>query len=250
MSLAREAVRMCVVRALRGNTWAAARVRDSEQGPIEDYFSDKALPEILVFTDDGMFGGGNGPRDLFAGGDQDLIIEVVVTSRMKSDDGEWVEPLVTDASMEFTIGVIQRQIKAALVDPQNAWAEMFRRFALTVNESKDRRGSSMRDGVRYAGRQLLLSLTLPKDPVPGVALGPLWTDFLAMVDADADLVKIAPVLRGAIEGDVGDMPEWVIMQGAYGRTRAEARSLLSNTDRVLESSEGSEPVNTAPEQPE
>lgn len=230
MSLAREALRLCTVRALRGATLVGARVRDSEQGPIEDYVKDKSEPEILVYTDDCTVPTTE-PRQLFAGGRQDLVIEILCTQRMqvRLPDGDEIEdallPIETDAAMEFTIGVISRQVMVALMNPASAWAEMWREFAPVITNLQDRRGSSMRDGVRFAGRQIVLTVQLRRDPVPGQAPGPAWSKFLALVDDTPDLAPIAPTLHALIEGGDVALPDWQILRGGYGMTLEEARAL-------------------------
>ncbi len=228
MSLARQALRLCTVRALRGHTSAGDRVRDSEQGPVEDYVKDKTQPHVLVYTDDGVFGAK--PRDLFDGGSQDLVIEIVMTQRMvakfeNGEEGETIDMPQTDAAMEFSIDAIARQVRVALMRPADPWAEMWRRFALSITQGTDKRGSSMREGVRFAGRQMLLTVDLPRDPVPGQPLGPLWADFLALVEGTADLAPIAAVMRALIEGGDVDLPDWQVLRAGYGMTLAEARAL-------------------------
>jgi hypothetical protein len=230
MSLAREALRLCTVRALRGATAVGNRVKDSEQGPIEDYVEDKSEPEILVFTDDCTVAATE-PRQLFAGGKQDLVIEIVATQRMKvrlpdqDQEADALAPIETDAAMEFAIGVLTRQVMVALMDAANPWAELWREFAVTITQMHDRRGSSMRDGVRFAGRQLLLTIQLPGDPRPGVTPGPLWTKFLGLVDATPDLAPIAPTLHALIEGTPVELPAWQVLRAGYGMTLDEARAL-------------------------
>ncbi len=236
MSLAREALRLCTVRALRGATLVGQRVHDSEQGPVEDYVKDKSEPVVVVYTDD-CTTATTEQRQLFNGGKQDLVIEILVTTRMKvklpaTDDepeqeADVLTPIETDAAMEFTIGVISRQIAVALTDPTSPWAEMWREFAATITNRQDRRGSSMRDGVRFAGRQIVLTVDLLRDPVPGagIAATSTWARFLALVDNTPDLALIAPALHALIEGGDVDLPEWQLLRGGYGMTLAEAQAL-------------------------
>lgn len=230
MPLAREALRIATVRALRGKTWAGDNVRDSDQGAIDDVAFNAPAPVVIVYTDDGKFG--DGERTLLAGGEQTLIIEIVMTQRMQVEvvdgiDVDVVQPR-TDAAMELTIGVIERQIITALSDVDNAWAEIWRRFALRVGQCQSQRGQSMRDGVRFAGRQLLMPVTLPMDPVPGAPLGPLWTDFIAALatDADAATAALAPRFEALATGGSTDAPYWRLLQTAYGLTSLEAGALL------------------------
>ena len=231
MSLAREALRLCTVHALRGKTVVGDKVRDSEQGSADDYAENKPAPEVLVYTDDGSFGR-NG-RELFAGGVTDLVIEIVMTQKMRikleetGEDGWAWESPPTDAAMEFTLGIITRQIIVALMDGTDPWAELWRRLSQSIGECKDRRGSSMRDGVRFCGRQLTLPVELIGDPKPGTAPGPVWTGFLALLDgsADASLQAVAPVWRALVEGKELDLPDWQILRAGYGLTADEARAM-------------------------
>lgn len=235
MALAREVLRLAAVRALRSDPrvirWIADadRVRDSEQGPVEDYVSDKALPEILVYTDDGKFSDG-ASDSLFAGGEQNLTIEIVMTQKMRvSVEGpfdEWAfAPPETDASMELTIGMIERTIILALSDPNNEWAELFRSFALGIDVGISNRGSSMRDGVRFAGRQLVFSIKLPSDPAPDQQIKPLWARFLALAELDADLAQLVPMFQAMITGEDSDLADWQTLAGAYALTEPVARAL-------------------------
>lgn len=231
MSLAREALRLCTVHALRGHTIVGNHVRDSEQGPIDDRDKDEPEPTVIVYTDKCTFG--TQRRDLYAGGTCDLVIEIVMTQRMKvrlEETGEegWVwESPQTDAAMELTLGIITRQIVVALMNGDAAWSEMWRKFARDVGECDDNRGSSMRDGVRFAGRQLVIPVELQADPTPGEAIGETWTRFLALVEAseDANLKAVAPMWRSLVEGKPIDLPDWQILRASVGMTEDEARAL-------------------------
>lgn len=233
MSLAREALRLCTVLALRGATLVGDKVHDSEQGPVEDYVKDKSEPVIIVYTDD-CTTPLTEPRQLYNGGRQDLAIEILVTQRMKvrlpdnnNEEVDALVPIETDAEMEFAIGVISRQITVALMDPANPWSELWREFATTISNRQDKRGSSMRDGVRFAGRQIVLTVDLLRDPVPGQAIAATstWARFLARVDATPELAPIASTLHALIDGAPVDIPDWQIMRGGYGMTLGEARAL-------------------------
>lgn len=251
MSAAREVLRLATIRALRGRTWAQHRVRDSEQGPVEDRAEPvdpndphARLPVIAVYTDDGAFGvpGAGGNRDILGGGWVNLVIEIVVTQRMSFVDPQtgqlvrdpetgdvvvgWDAP-ETDAAMELTIGMIERQVRLALADPGSAWAELWRMLAVSVNEVSTQRGASMRDGVRFAGRQIIMPVTLPRDPVPGTTLGRLWETALALIDAEPDLEPVRAVLRALVEGSWLTAPDdLACLRGGFAMTRDEAAAML------------------------
>lgn len=235
--LNRLALRIATVRALRGRTLAGSRVLDSEIAPIDDIAAEHPTPVIVVYTDDGHFRGAG--RDLFGtSGDtrvdvgfQHLVIDIAMTQRMTLTDeatGQQIEdavPPVTDAALEFNLDIIERQVVVALMDtaPAAKWAEMWRQLVLDIGDRESRRGASMRDGVRFAGRQIRLSCKIPKDPPAGVAIGPLWANFLSLAAEEADLAPILPLLNQAIAG--AELTPDEALQSAYGLTRAEADAL-------------------------
>lgn len=231
MSLAREALRIATVRALRNpliEPWVGARVKDSEHGAIEDWTSANPMPSVLVYTDDAEFGGAQ--RDMLDGGTVDLTIEIVMTQRAKvhveeaGDDGwDWTSPQ-TDAATELIVGALERLVIVSLLDPANAWGEVWRRFALSIGRCKSRRGTFMREGVRFAGRQLVIPVNLPRDPVPGDVIGPVWAAFLARAAATPDLAPVLPLLQSLVAGGAAQ-PDWQAVRHGWGLTLEEARAL-------------------------
>ena len=224
MSLVRIALRFATMKALKGRTIAEDRVRDSEIGPLDEIDTDAPAPVIIIFTDEATL---EVPRrDLLSQrGSHALVIEIAITSKMKNRPGAWEIPL-TDAGMELSLEVIDREINVALMDPTNAWAEIWRRFATPAGKSERRRGASAgRDGVRTAGSQLVLPVELIKDPTPGEPLSELWETFFTMAEAEADLAPIVPLLRSLAAG-AGGLTNYEGVRAAYGLTKLEAKALL------------------------
>lgn len=234
--LNRLALRLCTVRALRGRTIAGRNVRDSEMAAIDEVAAAHPTPVIIVYTDDGRFA--TQGRDLWAtAGDkrvdvgyQTLIIECVLTQRMQmtDDDGVPIEgavPPVLDAALAFNLDIMERQIYAALMAHGDGalWSEMWRKFAFEIGDRASQLGSSMREGVRFAGRQIRLSVKLPRDPAPGDTLGPLWTEFLVLMETDPDCAPLRPMILAALSGE--PLPEWLEIARRYGLSRGEARAM-------------------------
>lgn len=235
--LARLALRLATVQALRGRTLAGASVRDSELSPIDEVGAAEAAPVVVVYTDDGNFSAAG--RDLFACqgdgrvefGYQQLVIEIALTKRMKfrAEDGLEVEdvlPPALDPALAFALDLIERQIYCALMDtaPGAVWAEMWRRLAIDVGDRVSQLGNAKHEGLRVAGRQIRLSVRLPRDPAPGAAAGPLWTDFMALVAATPDLAPLVPALTAALAGT--PVTDWRQTARTYGLTGGEARAML------------------------
>lgn len=222
MTLAREALRLATVRALRGNTWGT--VKDSEAGSIDDVAAEAPAPVIAVYTDDGKMAGADG--GLFGSSTQTLIIEIGLTQKMKIDGEEVAfSDIETDPSRELAVGLIERQVRAALSDPTNAWAEIWKKLITERGEIASVRGTLMRDGVRFAGRQLQLTVSLIRDPAPGAAVSGVWQTFLAALAAEPGSEAVATAMTAAIAGNAGAWPGWQKLAASYGYTSGEAVSL-------------------------
>ena len=231
--LTRLALRLATVRALRGRTLARANVRDSEHGEIDEVLTEKPEPIVIVYTDDGQ----RSPKgnDLFATGQdatQRLVIEFALTMRQKvldedgNEDIQAVQPL-TDASLEFSLDVMERQIIAALTHPSGDWPQMWNSLVSEVVSVDSQRGISQREGVRFAGRQMTLTVRTPKEPPVGATIGPLWTRFLALVEVDADLAPLRATIEALLTG--GDLDADEVFRAAYGLTQDEASAMGLNT---------------------
>jgi len=197
MSLSRLALRIVTVAALRGRTWAGEAVRDSAIPPIDVAARDERRPVLSVYTDDGEATPRNG--DLLSGQPAfSLVIESAVTAQMRPH-GEWVIP-ATDAGMETTLDLLDRQIRRALMDPDHAWARLWRSLVGEVRGLRSLRGAGDDKGMRFAARQMEIQVTTLADPRPGSAATGVWADLLARLEADRCLAPLASVVRAEIEG--------------------------------------------------
>jgi hypothetical protein len=238
MSLTRIALRHCLVQALKGKTIAGDNVLDSRIGAIEaaadgtlSIGEKKAF--VAIYTDAGK----TEPPDqaikaLGAGGTVQILFETGVTAGMEAINEETGESEVlpgipaTDAAFEFHIDFIGAQIAAALADPANEWADIFRGFCTGFSLVERLRTSNDRDGVRLAAQQLRVTADLIDEPVSGVAIDPEtpFGRFLAKLDASeepSDQTKAA-LFRGLLAGADAD---WVTVQRRLGLTDSELLAL-------------------------
>lgn len=254
MSIQRLAHRIATVAAIRGKTLAGAAVRDSAVAPIDIAASDEPAPFIAVYTDDQS----SGMRGLDAGRPSDtlsIVIEFGVTAKMTfvdNDGNEFQEPgqPPTDAQMEITLDMIERQIRVALADDGNAWAEIWRRLHTGDPEYSSTRGASAERGVRFAGRQLTIEVRPLPEPPAGASATGVWADLIAAVEADAATASLAPIVRDMIEG--GDVAlDWQIVRRSLALDEAEADSLLvSMADGAEIGDVVIDDINPAPAEPE
>lgn len=224
MSLSRLALRIATIQALRGRTFAGNMVRDSEIGPIDESVDGADVPFIVVYTDESDVDtdAPNEETSLFGlCTNVNLTIEMAVTSRMKAG---WGIPQ-TDAGFEMTIDAIERQIRTALSDPDNVWAEFWRRLVREKKTDKSSRGASDRKGVRFAGRQIILTVDVTPEPNPGGPLSGLWLDFLNLLDSDVELKTQKDLFVSLATGGTTDWSEFKRLRAAYGLSQATAGAL-------------------------
>lgn len=234
MSLARIALRIAAVEALKGRTLVDANVLDSpngaldvqEDGSITSGIKDR--PFISVFTDTGSAEGMTG-RSLIENGSCALVIEAGLSVAMTEKDEETgVARLIgvnippTDRNLEFYLDIVQRQVLDALSDPDNEWAEIYRglHYRVTKVEIGGKRNTD--DGQRLAGHQTRITLDLIDDPVFGEPLdsgAPLARFFARLQTSSDPIYQTQAATMLDLVG--GTDPEWKTLQRRHGMTASE-----------------------------
>lgn len=236
--LTRIALRISAVEALKGQTLVDDNVLDSEIGAV-DIASDGRVrtdadkPFIAVYTDASKAEDGIAGRALHKSGPLDLVLEYGITAAMTVTDDETGESTVmtgipaTDAGMEFTLDIIGYQIAAALNDPDNAWAEIWRELGGNLQKIERKRISDAASGTRIAAHQMTLTVDLMSDPIRGEALRETATmaRFFAKALAAGDVVlaRQAQAMQAALAGTAAN---WKLDMRRYGLTDAEACNML------------------------
>lgn len=213
MTVVRTALRLVTQLAIKDRTMAGDRVRDSSIVSLENVLAGAANTVVLIYTDDAS----DRPtgKDVWGTAqtlDLTLVIGVAGAYRVKVKGGEGEEEVTefafppTDESAELSLDVIERQIKMALTDPNNPWAEIWKGLVVGIDQWSSTRGASTKEGARYAARQLVIRLQPVDDPVPGAAAKGAWKAFLEAIEAesahggDRDLGPTPALLRALIEG--------------------------------------------------
>ncbi|KAB1086485.1 hypothetical protein F4V91_08615 [Neorhizobium galegae] len=234
MSLNRIAARIAAVQALKGKTLVGDNVLDSQIGALDiaadgTLRTDEDRPFISVYTDAAK-SQDNPLRGFVANGSTEFLFEMGVTAAHVETDSETGESVIypgipaTDASFEFLLDIVARQIGDALTDPANEWAEIFRRFHYGNEVVERARTSNEGGGAKLAAQQLKLTVTLFPDPVRGSTLGdntPL-AFFFAKAETVPELTEWVALMQAQLAGAEYD---WQTLLRRYGITRSEGDSL-------------------------
>ncbi|MGS1093110.1 hypothetical protein ACVCNR_00815 [Aquamicrobium terrae] len=232
--LTRIALRIAAVEALKGATLVGNNVLDSEIGAIDiaadgSVRTDADKPFIAAYTDASKVEVDLAGRALQKSGPLDMVLEYGVTAAMTVTDEETGESTVmagipaTDAGLEFTLDLIGYQISAALADPDNEWADIWRSIAGNVQKIERKRTADAAGGTRVAAQQMTITVDLMADPIKGETLRSTatMTKFFARALSSPDpvLVKKAQAMQAAL---AGADPDWKLDMRRYGLTDDEA----------------------------
>lgn len=216
MSLARIAIRIAAVEALKGRTLVGDRVLDSQIAALEadadgNIQSDEEAPFIAVYTDAGSTVDEDiADNWLIANGETELIFEIGITAAMMETDPDTGASTIagigipsTDRNFEFFLDMTARQIGDALRDDANPWAVIFRRLHYRVVRIDRLRAASEAKGLRLAGQQIRLAVHLVDDPLKNdpdqERVDPLIAFITAMeASGDAQYVTQAGFMRAAL----------------------------------------------------
>ncbi|WP_158873995.1 hypothetical protein [Antarcticirhabdus aurantiaca] len=235
MSLARVALRIAAVEALRGRTRIGANVLDSQIGILDvagdgGLRTDEDRPFLAVYTDAGKSEGAEA-RNLRENGEIDLVFVVgVMTALTEIDPETGAARLIglglpgTDAAFEFLLDLVDRQITAVLTDPANEWSEIWRKLVDEVVRVVRRRDASAGDADRLAAREIRLTVKVKADPLFNAtqAEGSVWSKFRAKLASDRpELAAEVEALFGTVGADLAPFD----FQRMRGANAGEARAL-------------------------
>lgn len=262
--LARIALRIAAVEALKGRTLVGNNVLDSQIGALDvdannSIRTDQQKPFISVFVEAGKVEGPDqlGLRALHRSGLTEFMIETGIATSMTVIDeitgaSEVIPGLpATDTAFEFYLDVVGRQIVNALTNPDNEWAEIWRGLSSGIVKIERRRTADAASGTRIAAHQIVVTLDLLADPIAGEALAPssIWAKFFEKLDElavdDPAAAIQATELRALISGTAFS---WQADQRRQGMTRDEMDAMLLVPPAGVEGDIDIVEINPAPAQ--
>ncbi|MES0049249.1 hypothetical protein [Mesorhizobium sp. M0053] len=221
MSLVNAMLRMCAVQALRGNTIAGASVTDSSIEALSSIMGDQQAPVILVRIDQAVCSGQN--EGFFAtSGTATFALDLIVASAVtyQTMEGQTVTEIViqpTDAGLEFSLDMLDRQWRRVLSDPTNAFAECFRSLVATIGPVKANRGVDPEGGCKHAIRMVELDIEPICDPAPGDALSAVIDNVLTKLATLADYQSAVAIMRAELTKGA-DLLSWQKVQSTLMTT--------------------------------
>ena len=235
MSLTRIAARIAAVQALKGKTLVGDNVLDSQIGALDvaadgTLRTDEDRPFISVYTDAAKTDD-TALRAWVSNGATEFLFEMGVTMAHVETDTDTGESVIypgipaTDASFEFLLDIVARQIGDALSDPSNEWAEIFRTLHNGNGLIERARTSNDTSGVKLAAQQIKLTVNLFNDPVSGVALKPEHplAKFFTKAASVPELAASVALMQAQLSGTELD---WQTALRRYGITQTEGENLL------------------------
>lgn len=237
MSIARIALRMAVVEALRNNTLVGDNVLDSQIGAI-DAGADGALrtdqdaPFLAVYTDSAKTElADTAPRQLYDNGVCDLVIEVGITAMMTEIDPDTGESQViglpaTDAVFETTLDLIVRQVFDALLDAENPWSIVFQGLCERVVKVERARVGQATGGLRLAAQEVRITIQMTEDPPKGADLDEqsAINQFLELLEGSEDVGRVSLASRIRVLLGTGST-DWEAQRRRLGLSAAEMGAL-------------------------
>jgi len=223
MAIAALALRLATVRALMGRTAVGGRVTDSEIAPIDQRVGGEArAPALVVYTDDAV-AEPQGRELIGIDWTLDLVVEFVVADQVKHQDAIAVTIPETDQGLELTLNLIDRQIRRVLAADDTPWARLWRKLVVRIVKIDSQRGAGLKDGVRFAARQLVLKLQPLAEPDFGRPAEGVWAEFLEALGAEEDLAELVPLLAAEIQGEA--LPKWRQIQAQLALTEDGVRGI-------------------------
>lgn len=231
MSLAKLPLRLLTVKALTGKTWAGDNVLDSAIAPIDKTVEDqKGILFIVVYTDDARSVPVANSRDLTAATPSvDLVMHIAVATELKTQAGG-IDVVIgrSDANFEATLDITEASILAVLSRGTDAWCNLWRSLVTSVSTIRSQRGASAKRGLRYAARELLLTVETPPNPL-GTGEDYPWTDIIAAFDVDDDLKPFAAFLGEFVTG-AASLQAWQQDYRTFGLSQSVAKALALVTE--------------------
>lgn len=213
MGVVRQLIQVAVTEALRGRTIAGEVVHDSLIKALPQIMNGEVHPVVAVSIEDCISQDGDG---LFrTDASMTLMLQLAIAKSVTVSIVEGEEALEigdTDAALEASLNLLDRQWRIALSDPLNAWAELFRQLVPHVGKVSDIRLTDPETGRKHAARIVEITIAPIAEPFPGQGDMDVVRQGLAQMATIADYADLAAILSASLDAGAA-LFDWQIVQG-------------------------------------
>lgn len=213
MGVVRQLIQVAVTEALRGRTIAGNIVHDSLIKALPQIMNGEVHPVVAVSIEDCISQDGDG---LFrTDASMTLMLQLAIAKSVTVSVVEGEEALEigdTDAALEASLNLLDRQWRIALSDPLNAWAELFRQLVPHVGKVSDIRLTDPETGRKHAARIVEITIAPIAEPFPGQGDMDVVRQGLAQMATIADYADLAAILSASLDAGAA-LFDWQIVQG-------------------------------------
>ena len=213
MGVVRQLIQVAVTEALKGRTIAGQAVHDSLIKALPQIMKGEVHPVVAVSIEDCTSQDGEG---LFrTDASMTLMLQLAITKSVTVPVIEGEDALEigdTDAALEASLNLLDRQWRIALSDPLNAWAELFRQLVPHVGKVSDIRLTDPETGRKHAARIVEITIAPIAEPYPGQGDMDVVRAGLAQIATIADYVDLAAILSASLDAGAA-LFDWQVVQG-------------------------------------
>jgi hypothetical protein len=206
------ALRVAMVYALRGRTYAGTNVFDSPNDPItESLDGDDAKVVIAVFL--------NSTNATVEGEDilhptsnaVDLMVQAFMPDKLEIQlSGGSVAIRTRNEGGQFAMNMLERQIERVLLADDTPWATFLRRVIAKHRAVKTQSFVVQTDrNVEITARETVFTLETCDNPGFGTTANEFWNSFLTLMAGEPALAPLVPVVRAEIESP-NPLTDWRI----------------------------------------
>ncbi len=219
MGVVRELIQVAVTEALKGRTIAGEAVHDSLIKALPQIMEGDIHPIVAVSIEDCISQDGDGLFRTDASMTLMLQLAIAKSVSVPVTVGEGEEAVTTalevgdtDAALEASLNLLDRQWRIALSDPLNAWAELFRQLVPHVGKVSDIRLTDPETGRKHAARIVEISISPIAEPYPGQGDQDVVRQGLAQMATEPDYADLAAILSASLDAGE-DLFDWQVVQG-------------------------------------
>jgi hypothetical protein len=195
---------LTAARALRGRTYAGARVYHEPNVPVK--YEDG--PCICIFCAHGA-APVEGSALLEATSKIRLLFMLFIPSTVTDSSASSPITLDVNSSMAWPFAFFWRQVETALQSDNTTWANLFRALRISFSATQSIADLFETDkGQKIPYRALEVMVDAINEPVIGEAPTGVWADLIAAMRADGpELTAVGNILAAHIQGDA-TLSDW------------------------------------------